>query len=125
MSFPRIGVLRRQPLKALQPVERWRAVVDCAVNLCEIWMGNCPPGAFDCFCSRSGAAILEQRSGVMDCRSGKIRRQRLGLRRQISPAGPLAAGHRGKAELVKDHATVMPGALAGDDPALDRLRHRF
>ena len=69
--------------------------------------------------------LLEQHSGVMGCRSRKIRRQRLGLGRQISPAGPVAAGQCGKAELVKDHTAVMPGALARDDPALDRLRQRF
>src|SRR5689334_9723930 len=33
MGFARIGVLRREPLETLQPVERRRAVVDGAVNL--------------------------------------------------------------------------------------------
>src|SRR5260370_33892063 len=125
MRFPRIGVLRRQPLEALQPIEWWRAVVDRAVNLYEIRMGNRLPGGWDGVCRRWGAAIWEQHSGVMGCRSGKVRCQRLGLGRQISPAGPLAAGQRGKAELVKDHTAVMPGAFARDDPALDRLRQRL
>src|ERR1700731_4927625 len=125
MSFTRIRVLCRQSLEPLQPIERWSPVADRAVNLCKIGMGYRPPGAFDGLCRRSGTMILEQHSGVMGCRSGEVRRQRRGVGRQISPAGPLAAGQRGKAELVKDHTAVMPGALARDDPALDRLRQRL
>src|SRR5260370_6427527 len=99
MRFPRIGVLRRQPLEALQPIEWWRAVVDRAVNLYEIRMGNRLPSGFDGLCRRSGAAILEQHSGVMGFRSGKVRCHRLGLGRRISSARPLAAGPLGTAKL--------------------------
>ena len=69
MTFPRVGVLRRQPLEALDPDEGRRAVVDCAVQLREIPMGSCPPGALDGLGRRSGATILEQRAGMVTGRS--------------------------------------------------------
>src|SRR5215472_6157377 len=47
MTFARMGVLRRQPLQALEFLQRRLAIADRFIDLYELWMRSGAPGSFD------------------------------------------------------------------------------
>ena len=96
--------------RSLEPVERRRANMDRAENLCEIRMGHRPPCPLDRF--RRGRARRPQAAAA---RNGPPESQDRASApapgRQCQTSAAISIAERGAAQLVEDDTPVMTGAV--------------